>query len=45
MIKQNNQEEEFKTQFKADIEAEEKEQDLILNNYSGQSDIKPRPTF
>ena len=42
---QNQTDQEFKTKFKADIEQESKEQELILNNYSGEGDIKPRPTF
>ena len=36
---------EFKTKFKADIEQDEKEQELILNNYSGETDLKSRPIF
>lgn len=45
MEKQNKQDQEFKTKFKADVEAEEKEQEQILNNYTGDTDLKSRPTF
>jgi len=46
MINQNLQEQEdkqFKTKFKIDIEREEKEQAQIINDYTGEGDIKPRP--
>ena len=38
-------EQEFKTDFKRQIEAEEKEQEQILNNYTGGKDYKLNPIF
>ena len=45
MKKQNNQEEEFKTKFNADIEQDEKQTEQILNSYTGEKDYKVNPIF
>jgi len=45
MKPQNKQEEKFKTKFNADIEADEKQTEQILNNYTGEKDYKVNPIF
>ena len=39
------QQEQEQTETGKDLIKEQKEQGQILNDYTGQSDIKPRPTF
>ena len=44
-LKQDKQEQEFKTRFLNDVEQEQKEQEQIINNYWGDENLKPRQTI
>jgi len=37
--------EQDKTEFQKDVEQEQKEQEQIIKNYTGEDELKSRPTF